>query len=49
MSDISDPAQQLGRQAQRSDWLDHVAQAGLVAFGVVHLVIGWLAVQLALR
>lgn len=46
MSELSDRAQQLGRQ-HGSDWLDHVAQAGLVAFGVVHLVIGWLAVQLA--
>ena len=36
------------RQAQESTWLDHVASAGLVAFGVVHLLIGWLAVQLAI-
>ncbi len=47
MSDITDRAQQLGRQAQNSDWLDHVARAGLFAFGLVHLVVGWLAVQLA--
>lgn len=37
-----------GRRADDSDWLDHVARAGLVAFGVVHLVLGWLSVQLAL-
>jgi hypothetical protein len=30
-----------------SDWLDVAARAGLVAYGVVHLVIAWLAVQLA--
>jgi hypothetical protein len=36
------------RQVHGSDWLDRAASAGLVAFGVVHLVIGWLAVQLAL-
>ena len=36
------------RQVDDSDWLDRAASAGLVAFGVVHLIIGWLAVQLAL-
>ncbi|MDO9456386.1 DUF1206 domain-containing protein [Nocardioides sp.] len=36
------------RQVEQSDWLDRAAQAGLVAFGVVHLLIGWLAIQLAL-
>src|SRR5262245_12342696 len=30
-----------------SDWIDHVARAGLVAYAVVYLLIGWLAVQLA--
>lgn len=48
MSDLSDRAEQLGRRAQHSDWLDHLARAGLVAYGLMHLVIGWLAVQLAL-
>ena len=38
----------LGRQAEKSDWLDHAVRVGLVAYGVVHLLIGWLAVQLAL-
>lgn len=36
------------RQAEQSDWLDTLAAIGLVAFGVVHLLIGWLAVQLAI-
>lgn len=36
------------RQAHGSETLDHLARAGLVAFGVVHLVLGWLALQLAL-
>ncbi len=36
------------REAHDSEWLDRAAKAGLVAFGVVHLLIGWLAVQLAL-
>ena len=43
MTDVSSTA----RDAQQSDWLDKAASAGLVAFGVVHLLIGWLAVQLA--
>jgi uncharacterized protein DUF1206 len=38
----------LARQAQQSDWLDAAARAGLVAYGLVHVVIGWLALQLAL-
>lgn len=41
-------AGEAAREAHRSDWVDRAAAAGLVAFGVVHLVIGWLAVQLAL-
>jgi hypothetical protein len=47
MSDISDRAKRLGNRTERSDWLDHAARAGLVTFGIVHLVVGWLAVQLA--
>jgi hypothetical protein len=31
-----------------SDWIDWVARAGLVAYGIVYVLIGWLAVQLAL-
>jgi hypothetical protein len=31
----------------RSTWLDHAIRAGLVAYGVVHLLVAWLAVQLA--
>lgn len=41
-------AKSTARQAHGSDTLDHLARAGLVAFGVVHLVLGWLALQLAL-
>ncbi|WP_141014286.1 DUF1206 domain-containing protein [Nocardioides sambongensis] len=44
---VSEEAGRLGRQADRSDWTDRAARAGLVAYGVVHLVIGVLAVQLA--
>ena len=31
----------------RSPWLDHAIRAGLVAYGVVHLLVAWLAIQLA--
>ena len=41
-------AAQIGRDAERSDWLDHVARIGLVAYGAVYLLVGWLAIQLAL-
>ena len=38
----------LGRQAEQSNWLDHIARVGLIAYGLVYLLIAWLAVQLAL-
>jgi hypothetical protein len=38
----------MGREAEDSDWLDHAVRIGLIAYGVVHLLVGWLAVQLAL-
>jgi type IV secretory pathway VirB2 component (pilin) len=39
-------AEQLGRQAEQSDTLDHLVSIGLVAYGIVHLMLGWLAAQL---
>ncbi len=48
MSSISTQAQSAGRQAHQSEWLDHAARIGLVAYGLVHLVLAWLAIQLAL-
>lgn len=44
---MSDP-EVMGRRAEQSDWLDTAARLGLVAYGLVYLLIGWLAVQLAL-
>ena len=44
---MTDP-EAMGREAEQSDWLDTAVRVGLVAYGVVHLLIGWLAVQLAL-
>ena len=47
MGEMTDRAEQMGRQAHQSDWLDYAIRAGLVAYGVVHLLVGWLALQLA--
>jgi hypothetical protein len=38
---------QNAEQARDSEWMDHAIRAGLVAYGVVHLLVGWLALQLA--
>src|SRR4051794_8528283 len=35
------------RRAGDSEGLEHLARVGLVAYGVVHLLIAWLALQLA--
>ena len=48
MSGISTQAEQAGREVHQSEWLDHAARIGLVTYGLVHLVVAWLAVQLAL-
>lgn len=34
-------------QAHQSKWMDHAIRIGLVTYGVVHLLVGWLALQLA--
>ncbi len=47
MTDVSRQAGNLGKRAEDSDWLDHAVRVGLVAYGVVHLMIAWLALQLA--
>lgn len=33
---------------ERSDWVDHAVRVGFVAYGVVHLMVAWLAAQVAL-
>lgn len=40
-------ASQTADRLGRSDALEHLARVGLVAYGVVHLLIAWLALQLA--
>ncbi len=43
MNDVSST----GQSAEQSTWLDHAVRIGLIAYGLVHLTVGWLAVQLA--
>jgi hypothetical protein len=40
-------AQDTARGAADSDVLEHLARVGLIAYGVVHLLVAWLALQLA--
>ncbi len=40
-------AEGAGREARNSEWMEYAVRAGLVAYAVVYLMIGWLAVQLA--
>jgi hypothetical protein len=47
LDDISDKAQRAGREADQSKWFDHAIRFGLVAYGVVNLLIAWVALQLA--
>jgi hypothetical protein len=35
------------RRAVNSDWLENLARVGFIALGVLHVLIGWLALQLA--
>lgn len=45
--DVTDKARRAGKQAHDSDGVDHAVRFGLVAYGVVHLTVAWLALQLA--
>jgi len=47
MGEMTSRVEQLGRRADSSEWLDWAIRAGLVTYGVVHLLVGWLALQLA--
>ena len=47
MNDTSGQAKQAARDVHSSETLDRINRFGLLAFGLVHLVLGWLAVQLA--
>jgi hypothetical protein len=45
-SDVPDAAERLVEAADKT-WLDRIARVGLVGFGVVHLLVAWLAVRIA--
>jgi hypothetical protein len=47
MGQMADRADDLGERARDSDWLDHAIRAGFIAYGIVHLMVAWLAAQLA--
>jgi hypothetical protein len=48
MTNVGEQAQRLGRDANGSEWLDRGIRVGMIAYGVVHLLVAWLALQLAL-
>jgi hypothetical protein len=48
MTEIGDRAEQLGQEVHQSKTLDGAIRFGMVVYGVVHLIVAWLAVQLAL-
>lgn len=41
-------AQQAGRRADSSKMFDRAVRVGIIAYGIVHLIIAWIAIQLAL-
>jgi len=41
-------AEEVGRQAADSDWIDRAVRIGLVVYGLVYVLIAWVAAQLAL-
>jgi len=48
MADVSDQAEQVGRRADNSPWMDRGVRFGMICYGVVYLLIAWLGIQLAL-
>jgi hypothetical protein len=48
MGEMTDRVESTAEQAAESDWLDKAIRIGLVAYGIVHLLIAWLAFQLAI-
>jgi hypothetical protein len=44
---FSGSAESTAKSISDSDWFEHLVRAGLIVYGVVHLLIGWLGLQLA--
>jgi high-affinity Fe2+/Pb2+ permease len=45
--DVTVQARQIGRKADGSKAIDHAVRVGIIAYGIVHLLIAWVAIQLA--
>jgi hypothetical protein len=48
MANVGDQAERVGHELHHSQALDRGVRFGMLAYGVVHLVVAWLAIQLAL-
>ena len=48
MTNVQERAHRVGRWARRDEWSERVGRAGMVTYGLVHLVVAALAVELAL-
>jgi hypothetical protein len=48
MTDIGNRAERLGREVHQSKTFDGAIRFGMIVYGVVHLIVAWLAIQLAL-
>jgi hypothetical protein len=44
---VAAEALQVGHRADSSKWMDHAVRVGLVSYGIVHLILAWLAVRIA--
>ncbi len=40
-------AERTAQEVNNSSWFEHLVRVGLVSYGIVHLLIGWLALQIA--
>jgi hypothetical protein len=47
VSNASDQAEQKARKVNDNPWFERGVRVGLVGYGIVHLLVGWLALQLA--
>jgi hypothetical protein len=48
VANVEERAHRLGRWARRDDWSDRIGRVGMVTYGLVHLVVAALALELAL-
>ena len=46
-TEAADQARQAARRVSDSVWFERGVRVGLVAYGIIHLLVGWLALQLA--